>query len=192
VYLEGATTRATTLSRERQGPRAVLNALERLAGGYGSDCERIRQDLAVAEGQLRDYQARPGKPFTLEAYLSELTALRDQLKAGLSGTTHEPGKEKRSSISELAERLNTPTTVGRSAIILALVVRESQVKLSETPAARSVTINPAWVFRHPSAAATRLPSPGRRPEKVLTVSCRPDWFVTANPANGCESHCWRI
>ena len=19
----------------------------------------------------------------------------------------------------------------------------------------------------------------------------PDWFVTANPANGCESHCWR-
>jgi hypothetical protein len=23
------------------------------------------------------------------------------------------------------------------------------------------------------------------------VSCHPDWFVTANPANGCESHCWR-
>src|SRR5271157_5355673 len=22
-------------------------------------------------------------------------------------------------------------------------------------------------------------------------SSRPDWFVTANPANGCESHCWR-
>jgi hypothetical protein len=22
-------------------------------------------------------------------------------------------------------------------------------------------------------------------------SRRPDWFVTASPANGCESHCWR-
>src|SRR5882672_5715936 len=29
------------------------------------------------------------------------------------------------------------------------------------------------------------------PAKVLTASCRPDWFVKANPANGCESPCWR-
>ena len=43
-----------------------------------------RQDLAIAEGQLRDYQARLGKPFPHDAYLSELTSLRDQLKAGLS------------------------------------------------------------------------------------------------------------
>src|SRR6185437_99715 len=32
VYLEGAMTRQSGLSREHQGPRAVLNALERLAG----------------------------------------------------------------------------------------------------------------------------------------------------------------
>ncbi len=85
VYLEGAITRQSTLSREHQGPRAVLNALERLANGYGSECDRVRQDLAIAESQLRDYQARLGKPFLHDAYLSELTALRDQLKAGLSG-----------------------------------------------------------------------------------------------------------
>ena len=92
VYLEGATTRQSTLSRDHQGPRAVLNALERLAGGYGSECDRVRQDLAIAESQLRDYQARLGKPFLHDAYLSELTGLRDQLKAGLSGNGPEPGR----------------------------------------------------------------------------------------------------
>lgn len=62
VYLEGAITRQSALSREHQGPRAVLNALERLAGAYGSECNRVQQDLSIAESQLRDYQARLGKP----------------------------------------------------------------------------------------------------------------------------------
>jgi len=68
VFLEGGTTRQTMLSKEHQGPRAVLSALERLAGGYGSDCDRVSQDLAIAEAQLRDYQARLGKPFTHDGY----------------------------------------------------------------------------------------------------------------------------
>ena len=75
VYLEGAMTRQSTLSRDHHGPRAVLNALERLASAYGSECVRVRQDLAIAESQLRDYQARLGKPFLHDAYLSELTSL---------------------------------------------------------------------------------------------------------------------
>lgn len=85
VFLEGASNRRYTLSREHQGPRAVLNALERLVTGYGSECVRVRQELAIAESQLRDYQARLGKPFAHVAYLSELTLLRDQLKVALSG-----------------------------------------------------------------------------------------------------------
>ena len=105
VYLEGAITRQSTLSREHQGPRAVLNALERLAGGYGSECDRVRQDLAIAESQLRDYQARLGKPFLHDAYLSELTALRDQLKAGLSGRAAGARAPSRPSVSELAEQI---------------------------------------------------------------------------------------
>jgi hypothetical protein len=105
VYLEGSMTRQTTLSREHQGPRAVLNAIERLASGYGSECVRVQQDLSIAESQLRDYQARLGKPFTLDAYLSELTSLRDHLKAGLSGMAHEPGNDEGPSVSELAERI---------------------------------------------------------------------------------------
>ncbi len=107
VYLEGSTSRSTTLSRDHQGPRAVLNALDRLASGYGPDCDRVRQDLAIAEAQLHDYQARLGTPFTLDAYLFELTSLRDQLKAGLSSPPHEPGKDEAPSVSDLAERIKT-------------------------------------------------------------------------------------
>ncbi|HMP01729.1 MAG TPA: hypothetical protein PKC45_04425, partial [Gemmatales bacterium] len=84
VYLEGATTRTYGLSKEHQGPRAVLNALERIATSYGSEIVRLRNDAALAEGQLRDYQERLGKPFTHEGYLGELTTLRDALKARLS------------------------------------------------------------------------------------------------------------
>jgi N12 class adenine-specific DNA methylase len=105
VYLEGATTFQTMLSREHQGPRAVLNGLERLAGEYRGECDRVRQNIVIAEAQLRDYGARLGKPFTLDAYLVELTALRDQLKAGLSGATHEPDKKDGPSIPELADRI---------------------------------------------------------------------------------------
>jgi N12 class adenine-specific DNA methylase len=99
VYLEGAITRQSGLSRDHQGPRAVLNALERLANGYGSDCVRIRQDLAIAESQLRDFRERLDKPFQHEQYLSDLTDLRDRLKRSLSATAQQPeeGKEPRSS-----------------------------------------------------------------------------------------------
>lgn len=105
VYLEGAITRQSMLSREHQGPRAVLNALERLANAYGSECVRIRQDLAIAESQLRDYQARLGKPFLHDAYLSELTSLRDQLKAGLSATAQIQNEEVSPTVPELADKI---------------------------------------------------------------------------------------
>ncbi len=62
VYVEGAITRQSSLSRDHQGPRAVLNTLERLIGGYGPECDRIRQDLTIAESQLRDYQAHLAHP----------------------------------------------------------------------------------------------------------------------------------
>jgi hypothetical protein len=105
VYLEGSTTRQTMLSRDHQGPRAVLNALERLAGGYGSDCDRVRQDLAIAEAQFRDYQARLGNPFLHDAYLADLAGLRDQLKAGLSATAELQADKTKPTVSELAERI---------------------------------------------------------------------------------------
>jgi hypothetical protein len=104
VYLEGAITRQSGLSRDHQGPRAVLNALERIATGYAAETVRVRQDLSIAESQLRDYQARLGQPFPHEAYLSELTELRDQLKARLSAG-HDEGNGKEQTASELADRI---------------------------------------------------------------------------------------
>jgi N12 class adenine-specific DNA methylase len=107
VYLEGTVTRQSGLSRDHQGPRAVLNNLERLANAYGSECVRVRQDLTIAESQLRDYQARLGKPFSHDTYLSELTSARDQLKAGLSASAHAAGSESGPSVSELAEKIKS-------------------------------------------------------------------------------------
>jgi hypothetical protein len=100
AYLRGAALRQVTLGRDRPGPRALLNALERLAGGYGLECERVRQDLTVAEHQLRDYGERLGQPFAHDAYLAELAALRDRLKAGLSGAP-----EEQPAVAEVAGRI---------------------------------------------------------------------------------------
>ncbi len=102
VYLEGATFRKDTLSRDHHGPRAVLNALDRLLSGYAAECRRTRQDLTLAESQLRDYQARVGQPFAHADYLDQLAGLRDQLKAGLSGAE---AKEGEPTVAELAERI---------------------------------------------------------------------------------------
>jgi hypothetical protein len=107
VYLEGAAMRQTGFLREHQGPRAVLNAVERLANAYGTDCAHVRQDLSIAEAQLRDYQARLGQPFSHDAYLSELTTLRDQLKASLSATAQANDEEGKPAAAELAERIKS-------------------------------------------------------------------------------------
>jgi len=105
VYLQGAITRQSGSLREHQGPRAVLNAVERLATTYAPDCDRVQQDLCIAEAQLRDYQARIGKPFLHDAYLSQLTTLRDQLKHGLSAP--QPQADGGPTVSELAERIKS-------------------------------------------------------------------------------------
>ncbi len=105
VYLEGETTRTYGLSREHQGPRAVLNAAERIAASYGSEIVRIRQDAGIAQAQLRDYQERLGKPFAHEAYWNELAALRDALKTALTGRGDEPKPDGGPTTGELATRI---------------------------------------------------------------------------------------
>ena len=105
VYLEGATTCSHMLSREHHGARAVLNALDRLAGDYDTECARVARDLAIAQTQLRDYQARLGIEFVHETYLSQLSSLRDQLKAVLSGTKPDAACETPLSTSEVVEQM---------------------------------------------------------------------------------------
>jgi N12 class adenine-specific DNA methylase len=102
VYLEGKTFRKSMLSRDAQGPRAVTNALNRLAADYAEQCETAQKELTLAETQLRDYEARNGLPFAHATYLEELTSLRDRLRLALSETP----AEGEPSAAELAERIN--------------------------------------------------------------------------------------
>ncbi len=135
VYLEGAITRQSQLSREHQGPRAVLNALERMAGSYGSECDRVRQELTIAESQLRDYQARLGAPFLHDGYFSELTELRDQLKADLAGKTPEPGSDSQPSTAELAEKIKA-LKAAHSIESAPQRIRQKQISAEEPVTAR--------------------------------------------------------
>jgi hypothetical protein len=91
VYLQGETVRHANVARDA-GPRAVMKAMERIIESYPDKEVKTRQELAVAQGQLRDYEERIGRPFGHDAYMRELAELRDELRAGLSGTSEE-GKE---------------------------------------------------------------------------------------------------
>src|SRR5690606_25577650 len=61
-----------------------LNALERLLAGYEPRSEELRRELLLAEGKLRDFEARLGGTFPHERYIEKLSALRDELKVALS------------------------------------------------------------------------------------------------------------
>ena len=167
VYLEGATTRQSTLSRDHQGPRAVLNALERLASGYGSECVRVRQDLAIAESQLRDYQARLGKPFPHDAYLSELTSLRDQLKAGLSATSQTQEADARPAVPDLVERIKALRS------IYAVDKVPQRERLKQTTAEEPVS---ARIRRRAEAQQASVPATGFK-----TVSGDTETLLSSSP-----------
>jgi hypothetical protein len=85
VHVQGEASQFLELSREHRGPRAVLNAVDKLIGSYEAERERTLCDLGLAQGQWRDYQARLGGGFTQAESLEALTALRRQLEAALSG-----------------------------------------------------------------------------------------------------------
>ncbi len=89
VALEGQVVRATMLSKENQGARAVLNAAERLLNGYDDQLHAAKVELGIAEGQKRDYEARIGKLFPYESYMRSLGELRDQLRVALTGNAPE-------------------------------------------------------------------------------------------------------
>ena len=101
VYLDGAVRRREQLIRDNPGPRAVLNALERLSDRYESEIRERQAEIALKEGQLRDYESRLGAKFAHEEYASQLADLRDQLKLGLS--EHPP--EGLPPVAELAEKI---------------------------------------------------------------------------------------
>jgi len=105
VYVEGALRRSTALARDVHSPRAILNAVERLIGSAAMERNKATRDLAIAQGQLRDYEARLGAGFAHAAYLHALTDLRNQLEAALSSTAQECAEASRSTVGALVERI---------------------------------------------------------------------------------------
>jgi hypothetical protein len=101
VYLDGTVRCRVQLIRDNPGPRAVLNAVERLADDYEDDIRHLKAEIALKEGQLRDHESRLGAKFAHEEYASQLADLRDQLKLGLS--EHPP--EGLPPVAELAEKI---------------------------------------------------------------------------------------
>jgi hypothetical protein len=104
AYCEGRTRARSVLARSA-GPRAVLNAIDRLIEEFGDEVVAAERDLKVAETQSTDYQSRIGNPFPHDAYQSELSGLRDQLRLSLSGRTPEPGAEPLPDTAEIAGRI---------------------------------------------------------------------------------------
>jgi N12 class adenine-specific DNA methylase len=105
LILEGATTCREAMARDRSGPRAIMNAVERLMGTYEARLAETRDDLALAETQLRDYQSRYGAEFSHGDYLSQLTNLRNRLKAVLSNEPVEESGEAHPPAHELADKI---------------------------------------------------------------------------------------
>ena len=83
----------------------MLNALDRLADTYQGQIDTTRQDLAIAEGQLRDHQARLGRAFAHDAYLAELTGFtRPAQGRTVAGDARAAGTPP---VAELAERIKS-------------------------------------------------------------------------------------
>jgi hypothetical protein len=156
IYLEGATLRHATLSREHHGPRAVLNAVERVASDTDARRLAVRSELVLAEGQLRDYQERLGKPFPHHAYQADLTELRDRLKLALSATI--------SSATTPSEPGTEPTITALELADLIRALKDKQTLDSPPQAARLGTRSPT--AERPVTARIRE----RREESLSTVS----------------------
>lgn len=104
VFIEGEGTRLASLSREARGPRAVLNALERLFDGFERSIGDLRREISLAEAKLKDYQAKLDAPFPHERYVEELMKLRDELEASLSAPAQNGGEgPKTKTPSELSD-----------------------------------------------------------------------------------------
>ena len=160
-----------------------MNALERLAGTYESQGASARKELAIAEGQLRDYQARLGKRFAHDAYLGELAGLRDQLKAALSESRPESGAVPPA--REIAERIQAlrcgqaiepaPERIGkRREHAEAPVTSRIRERRGSAPHQEPET-------DQPSPPVFRIPSPGTDHEVFLRET-QPLGLLTSDPA----------
>lgn len=163
VFLEGKGLRRAELSRDSQGPRACLNAAERLIAGYESRSEELRGELALAERKLRDFAARLGAAFPHVRYIEELSALRDELKVALSAPTTDGALPKARPAGELSDLIH---------------------------ALKGTQVVEAVVMKRPGAAATRSERHGKtriRRVAEATAPARPPSVGVEGPGDDAGS-----
>ncbi|WP_435019103.1 hypothetical protein TA3x_001101 [Tundrisphaera sp. TA3] len=161
VYLDGATRCRETLMRDNPGPRAVLNALARVADDYEDCCRRNRAEIALKEGQLHDYETRLGKAFEHEAYQSQLADLRDELKLALSEHAPEGGRSTKE-IAEAIGKLRESVTVEAAPERVARKAARAEVPVTARIRARRVEPVPHVAESEavtPAAEVIALPVP---------------------------------
>ena len=194
LFVEGATTWREVMSRDHHGPRAIMNAVERLIAGYDTRHAETRDELALAETQLRDYQSRFGAVFAHEDYFSQLTHLRNRLKAVLSGEPVEQGAEPHPPAHELAEHIKalkaantieaTAERTGNRGPIAAVEPVTTRIRRrmpkrpeAEAPAAADDTAAAAEALAaatHESVAALEAPRPPE-PEPIFPTLPQPNY-----------------
>jgi hypothetical protein len=109
-----------------------------------------------------------GRPFLHDTYLSELTGVRDQLKAGLSGTMPEPSSEPGPSVSDLAEKIKTLKATHN------IEATPRRVRQKQSTAEESIT---ARIRRRSEA---RLPSVSEiQPDEATLIETSPRLESTA-------------
>jgi hypothetical protein len=189
VYIEGTLTRYAPLARDVHGPRAILNAVERLIGSAEAERDKATRDLAIARGQRRDYEARLGAGFAHATYLEALTTLRTQLEAALSSTAQEGAEASRPTVGALVEHIKAlqaahtldaaperaaprPTTTVAEAITTRIRQREqaetaSQPDDAPSPGAPTTPAPlPATALEPPATPVQAPPEPWTPPQQL--------------------------
>ena len=187
VCIEGALWRSTPLARDAHGSRAILNAVERLLGSAAAERDKATRDLTIAQGQLRDYEARLGTAFVHAGYLAELTELRNQLETTLSRPAQDDTETSLPSVGTLVERftaLHAAHTLEaapeRSAVCRTATVEEAittRIRQRKQTEAIAAPADPP----SPTASATPAPPPAAAPEPLTTPSPATAPALSATP-----------
>lgn len=183
VVLDGATRCRETLMRDNPGPRAVLNALERLANGYDHASRCNRAEIGVKQGQLKDFEARLGRPFEHGEYMNQLADLRDKLRDGLSEKAQQEPKPEGPSVAELAAKIQEL----RAANTVEATPERAVRKAARAERPVTARIRAKLAERQPveePVAVEVSPEPVRVPEPVQAPAPEPVVIAIPEPVNG--------
>lgn len=179
LYLQGQTLRTARFSRDLPGPRALLNAMERLAAGYGEQIEKAQRDLALCESQLKDYGERIGKKFEFETYVSELEALRDALKVKLANPASPQQEDPSPTAAKISEQIKERMAAHQIESAPKRIQAQRGV-IAERPVAARVKRNEATYNEERTVAVEEV----RRPVIVLEPAESPFSLKQEAPSQG--------